>query len=533
MSITYDKKTNIWYAESKECIYSDKISLGQIIYQQLQNFPNNVIQIDDTHNTQVTGQQALSWGIRIAQHLGNLQLGENDVVSIAANNTTYVLPAALGCLFNGTPIHTVNPRLDLDTISHCLGITKPKLIFCGGENYELLQKATSSFKPLIYTLTGHIKNISKVEDLLEVTETENSFRPVKLSGGFKQTVAILCSSGTTGKPKAICISSALFLFNDWLNTNDSVLYISSGIDWITGIFFLFSSCLRGFTRVIFSKGFEAGHFLEILKKYHITTAFLSSRYVAALVQHPGVSREALKQLQVVAFGGSALSEVNSEKLIELCTETARISFCYGSTEMGPISQRLEKRKCNSVGKLFNNTQLAIISDEGHHLGPNEVGEIVVKVPYPWIGYYGNPIETAKAMDSNGWFHSGDLGYVDDENDLFIVDRKKEILKYRGLQFSTNEIEGVIAELEGVRDVCVVSLFNEADGDLAGALVVLSEGSTLKEKDVVEYVKKRLVSPHKHLNGGAYFVDKLPQNQNGKLIKKEASKLLKRLALNQN
>uniref|UniRef100_A0A1I8MD21 AMP-binding enzyme n=1 Tax=Musca domestica TaxID=7370 RepID=A0A1I8MD21_MUSDO len=353
--------------------------------------------------------------------------------------------------------------------------------------------------------------------------------PAKLSKGVEQTVAILCSSGTTGKPKAVCISSSLFLFYDWINNNESVLYISSGIDWITGIYFLFSSCIRGFTRIIFNRTFEASHFLEILKKYQITTAFLSSRYVAALVQHPDVSREHLKHLKSITFGGSALSEVNSEKLIQLCSESAKISFCYGSTEMGPISQRCEKRKFNSVGKLFNNLQLAIVDDEGQHLEPNEIGEILVKMPYTWNGYYGNPQESAKAVDGQGWFHSGDVGYVDDEHDLFIVDRKKEILKYRGLQFSTNEIEGVIAELKGVRDVCVVSVFNETDGDLAGALVVLAEGSSLKQQDVIDHVKQRLVSPHKHLNAGAYFVDKLPQNLNGKLIKKEASELLRKLA----
>ncbi|XP_061392263.1 uncharacterized protein LOC133327738 [Musca vetustissima] len=354
-------------------------------------------------------------------------------------------------------------------------------------------------------------------------------KPVKLSKGIHQTVAILCSSGTTGKPKAVCISSSLFLIHDWVNNYDSVLYISSGIDWITGIFFLFSSCIVGFTRIIFNRSFEAGHFLEILQKYKITTAFLSSRYVAALVQHPNVSRESLKHLKAITFGGSTLSEVNSEKLIQLCTESAQIGFCYGSTEMGPISQRLEKRKFNSVGKLFNNLQMAIVTDDGQHCGPNEIGEIVIRMPHPWNGYYNNPLETEKAFDSRGWFHSGDLGYVDDEHDLFIVDRKKEILKYRGMQFSTNEIEGVIAELQGVRDVCVVSMVNETDGDLAGALVVLADGSALKERHIIEHVKKRLVSPHKHLNAGAYFVDKLPQNLNGKLIKKEARELLKILS----
>ncbi|XP_075157729.1 putative 4-coumarate--CoA ligase 1 [Haematobia irritans] len=528
MKTLFDKNNKVWIAAPDQSIHSGDQSLGQLVYRRLLEFPNKVIQIDDDSKQQVTSHQALTWGVRIALHLEKLQFNHSDIVGISARNSSYILPIVLGCLFNGTPLHAVNAMLDKDTLSYCLSLTKPIIIFCDSNNYEVLKRATDTYKPMFYTIATNISNVPTVLDLLKETENEELYLPQGTAMGDNQTVAILCSSGTTGKPKAACLPSSVFLAKDWINTKDSITYVSSGIDWITGMYFLITNCIIGYTRIISSKGFEPEHFLELVEKYKISTVFLSSRYLASLTNHPSTTNERLKFLKFLSFGGSPLSKATCEKFLQLCGKRIELHASYGTTEMGLIAHTNGLEKIKSVGHLANSLTMAIHNENGHHLLHNQVGEIVIKGPSAWNGYFNNRSETEKSLDANGWFHTGDLGYMDDDNEIFIVDRKKEILKYQGMQYWPREIEEVITELEGVQDVCVVSILLENLGDIAGALVVLGEGSKLAEQDIVNHVRARLISEHKCLNAGAYFVEKLPQNLNGKILKKNSQDLLRKL-----
>lgn len=203
-----------------------------------------------------------------------------------------------------------------------------------------------------------------------------------------------------------------------------------------------------------------------------------------------------------------------------------IGISYAITEVGMISIDIGLKRSGSVGKMTPNVQLRIVDEQGRNLNSNEIGEILVHCPYPWAGYYGNPEETQRVMDSLGWYHTGDLGYMDGENFLYIVDRKKDIMKYNGFQYWPGEIENAIRELADVIDCCVVGIFNERYGDVAGALVLKKSGSQLSTQQVVQHVRSRLVEPHKQLHNGVYFVDKLPQNCNGKVLKREAKEIFK-------
>lgn len=323
------------------------------------------------------------------------------------------------------------------------------------------------------------------------------------------------------------------MFLHRLLTSDTIVYIGSGIDWYTGLWFLINNCLSSCTRIISKRLFDTTYFLELVKKYKISYAFLSSRYVAMIVSHPLATKENLSTLKGIQFGGSNLSEATLKRFMTLFSEDVIVSFGYGVTEMGAIAFSMDKSRPKSVGKLMPNLQLRIINENGENLPPNEIGEVLVYSPIKWRGYYGNPEETARSLDSQGWFHTGDLGYMDGEHFLYLVDRKKEILKYHDLHYWPNEIEHVVAELPDVMDVCVVSVFDEKQGDAAGALVVKKENSSLTTEEIVQYVKKRLVVPQKQLNAGAYFVKELPYNANNKCLRNKAKEILKNLVENKN
>ena len=314
-------------------------------------------------------------------------------------------------------------------------------------------------------------------------------------------------------------------------TNDAVVFIASGIDWYTGLWFLINNCLSGCTRIITKRLFDPDYFLQLVKEYKITYSFLSSRYVAVLVSHPGATKENLKSLKAVQFAGSNLSETTLKRFANLFEDNVIISFGYGVTEFGCIAFNTDKTRAKAVGKLMPNLKLRIVSEEGKNLAINEIGEVLINSNVIWRGYYNNPTETSQALDEEGWYHTGDLGYMDSDNFLYIMERKKEILKYQGHHYWPNEIENVILELPDVKEVCVVSVFDEERGDAAGALIVTHKNSSLTAEHVIQHVKQRLIEPHKQINAGAYFVDQLPYNTNNKCIRNKAKIMLENFVKN--
>jgi len=144
-----------------------------------------------------------------------------------------------------------------------------------------------------------------------------------------------------------------------------------------------------------------------------------------------------------------------------------------------------------------------------------VGEICFHNGQKWAGYYKNPDETRQIQDSENWIHTGDLGYVDKDGYLFVIDRLKDMLKYQNIMYYPSEIENVIAEMPNVLEACVFGIWDPVNGDVAAASVVKKPGTQLESQDVVEYVRKRITAKFKQLNGGALIVDQIVRSGNRK------------------
>ncbi|XP_037710365.1 luciferin 4-monooxygenase-like [Drosophila subpulchrella] len=199
---------------------------------------------------------------------------------------------------------------------------------------------------------------------------------------------------------------------------------------------------------------------------------------------------------------------------------AMLTSNYALTVFGVIARNVTNSKFSSSGRPFQGVRIHIVDDFGKNLTYNQVG-VYVHTGRPWNRYYGNPEESSRFQDSEGWFHTGHLGYFDSDNFLYIVDRKKQVLKYQGLQYYIPEIEDVISELPQVQNVCVVGIYNERVGDEAGALVVISKGSVVTAQEIVHHVANRLPANQKQLHAGVRFTEKLPANANEKTLRKAA------------
>ncbi|XP_073847050.1 luciferin 4-monooxygenase-like [Musca autumnalis] len=521
LAVNYDKHNKIWSGPNIAPLHNiEHHSVGRILYGHLRTHPKNVLLIDEEDDRHVTNQEALTWGIRIALFLKSRRLRYDDVVGIAARNTTYLTSVALGCFFNCTPFHGVNPAYQEDALSHCFGITKPSIIFCDGSDYFKIKSATKLFKPDIYTISEHIEGVPSVLELLEPNPKEYFYQPEKLTLGADQTVCILCSSGTTGLPKAVTISVHKLIFENPILTSDDVIYTSTALDWLSGLAITVSNVYTCCTRVITRKPFTPEHFIEMVKKYKITNATIFPVQAVALRECALFTTENVSSIKLLGCGGGYISKQTLAQIQSILPKTF-IYFGYGLTEAGAISGNIGLARGNSVGKLLPNIRLRIVDDDGKNLGPNEFGEIWVNFPFHWAGYYGNPIATQRIYDSSGWLRTGDLGYMDEDGFLFVTDRKKDILKYKGLHFWPGEIENVVRELPEVLDCCVVGVYDESSDHVPGALVVKKKGCNITAEQIVNHVKERLVEPQKQLHNGVYFVESLPHNNNGKLLKREA------------
>lgn len=190
---------------------------------------------------------------------------------------------------------------------------------------------------------------------------------------------------------------------------------------------------------------------------------------------------------------------------------------YGCSELGSCCTSGEITAPNANGHVRENYELKIIDEQSNNLGVWETGEIVVKRPTPWLGYFGNDAATDHIW-SDGQLLTGDLGYFDEKGTLYIVGRKKYIMKYQGFQYSPNEIEQVILELSDVVEVCVCGIPDFISIDLPAAAVVKKNGSSLSENEISEYVHRKM-PVYKQLHGGVYFMDEIPKTVNGKSLRK--------------
>lgn len=261
------------------------------------------------------------------------------------------------------------------------------------------------------------------------------------------------------------------------------------------------------------------YLVRLVDKYKISALVLNPRSMSALVNCPAANPESLASLRSVFYSGGITSVSTLQRCQNLC-ENANFSQIYATTESGNISMALGLDHGSSAGRPMPGVKVRIVGEKGENMTHNQVGEIYAHTGLPWKGYYGNPEETLRMQDSEGWFHTGDLGYFDDQNLLYIVDRCKDILKYQAYHFWPSEIEQVILELGQVQDVCVVGIYEEKVGDEAGALVLKRKGSAIRAEEILDHVARRLPE-YKHLHAGVQFTDEMPTNPNGKILRKAA------------
>lgn len=335
-------------------------------------------------------------------------------------------------------------------------------------------------------------------------------------------VALPYSSGTTGLPKGVMLTHRNLVANVCqvnpnlgLTAEDTVIAVLPFFH-IYGMEILLNSALYNGSTVVTMPRFDLAGFLQTMQDYGVTHAFLVPPIILALAKHPMVADYDLSKLKIIDSGAAPLGAELSHACAERLGCVVRQG--YGMTETSPVTHGHppERIKDGSVGQCAPNTESKIVDIvSGAELGPHEQGEICVRGPQIMLGYLNRPEATAAMIDAEGWLHTGDIGYADDEGYFYVVDRLKELIKYKGFQVAPAELEGLLLTHPAIADAAVIPSPDEEAGEVPKAFVVLKDATTPAE--IMAYVEAR-VAPYKKLRR-LEIVEMIPKSSAGKILRR--------------
>ncbi|XP_046734569.1 4-coumarate--CoA ligase 1-like [Diprion similis] len=451
-----------------------------------------------------------------------------DVVAICSEHHLDAVLSYFASLYLGATFSLSNASLEIADLHHRFTILRPKMIFVSENAVTAVTAAakTANIDPKIIVF-GKSTDFLDFESVIAESSADQvknfECTPIESS---REIASIMFSSGTTGLSKGAGISHASLLMQACTTSEQfgmtGQICLHFGIfDWITTIHFIFMSLSLGIPRLIV-KAFEEHSACALMEKYKVNWVFMSPSMINKLVKSDALDTHDLSSLNRIIYGGAPLSATSYEALSKYLPK-AQIIGAYGMTELGgyfaiqPINSRLD----GSCGKILYNAQLKVIdTDSGRVLGARKKGELLLRTDFMMHSYYKNLEDTAKLIDEEGWIHSGDIGYYDENGNIFVIDRMKELVKYHDHHIYPSEIESLLLTHPRVKEVAVVGQPRPGADDLLMAFVVTTADSFNISNEVigaelVDLVATKL-SDYKRLRGGVKFLEHMPKSPTGKI-----------------
>ncbi|KAI2050096.1 hypothetical protein LOZ43_004989 [Ophidiomyces ophidiicola] len=493
---------------------------------------------------------------------------KGDVLAIFSPNTIDIPPVIWGTHWAGGVVSPVNPAYTADELAFQLRGTKARVIAtqisCLPTAIEAARKVGIPEDRIILIgderhPTAKYKHFTSIQNISRAIR----YAKTKINPG-KDLAFLVYSSGTTGVPKGVMLSHKNIVTNihQMSAGEENNLTWNGGADGkgdrllaflpfyhIYGMLlakrssklsltFVGLTCLvhnavfSGLHVVVMAK-FDIERWCSHVQNYRITFSYIVPPVVLLLTKHPIVDKYDLSTLRMMNSGAAPLTH----ELVESTYARIKcgIKQGYGLSETSPTTHALSwndwRRRIGSVGKLLPNLEAKYMTSPEDDSAPQEVpigqvGELYVRGPNVFMGYLDNPAATAACISPDGWFRTGDVGYEDEEGFLFITDRVKELIKYKGFQVAPAELEGLLTDYEAVQDAAVIGIESEEHGsEVPRAYIVpnpkiIPPGRRTPEEaaKIAQWLQGK-VAPHKRLRGGVRFVDEIPKSVSGKILRR--------------
>ncbi len=507
------------FSSPHEIVTIPETSLAAYVLQRAHEFGDKPALIDGSSGRTITYEELCPTIAKLAVGFSSHGFGRDDVLAIYSPNTPeYALAFLAVAMLGGAT--TMVPPLFTDTE------VKTQLRDSGA-NYlltipQLLDKANQAVQG---SKIRQIFVIGEAEGAVPFTSllAHNGPLPEIKINARSDLVALPYSSGTTGFPKGVMLTHYNLVSmlcqlhaSGALTENDTMvcvvpMYHLYGLHVVVNL-----GLSQGATIVILPR-YNLGQFLRTLERYGVTVAPLVPPLVLELSRAPEVGNHDLSKLRLIHCGAAPLaSEVAAACSARL---GCPIRYGYGLTEVSPLSHSSLPSipdKQGSVGYCLPNTECKIVDYvTGVELGPNQEGEIWVRGPQVMKGYLGNNHATAEMICEDGWLRTGDIGYAEEDGRLFVVDRLKELIKYKGRQVAPAELEAILLSHPAIADAGVIPSPDEEAGEVPKAFVVLKGAATTAE--IMEFVSAR-VAQHKRIRR-VEFVSEIPKSPAGKILRR--------------
>lgn len=316
MEVKYDPVEKTWSGPQLQSIYNPKTSIGEIIFCSLKRNPKNVAQINADDQVTLTYEQILAKSILVAENLAQLGFIRGDIIALVSRNNSELSSIFFGCLMQGLVVNTLDPTFLTDDILHMFKATKPKLVFCEAHNEVYVKEAIAQLS-LVSKIVIIGDNISNGDITLEQlyqpvdVDVEKPFYPTLISNPKTTTALIVCSSGTTGLPKGVCLSHSQvvsYLTHNPILSNQDVMLAFSSLYWVTGIMTLMQGTVAGAKRIVTTRPFSPDFLLDLIEQYKLTYIFSPPSYVADLMEHPRTKTTDFSSVTCYLTGGSLVLE---------------------------------------------------------------------------------------------------------------------------------------------------------------------------------------------------------------------------------
>jgi acyl-CoA synthetase (AMP-forming)/AMP-acid ligase II len=498
------------------------VTLQDYLFEHAATHADKAALIDGPSGRTVTYGQLVGAVRRTAAGLAARRFGKGDVFAIYSPNLPEYAIAFLGVATAGGVNTTVNPLYTADELKRQLVGSGAKFLVTVPQFLETAREAA------IGTSVEEVFVFGEAEGATPFTALANSDGdpPDVDIDPLEDLVALPYSSGTTGLPKGVMLTHRNLVAN--LCQTHSVEQLSDAevligilpFYHIYGMTVIMSGAIRAGATIVTMPRFDLEQFLDLVQRHSVTIGYLVPPIVLALAKHPLVDNYDISTLRNILSGAAPLPEPVATACVD--RHGLMLRQGYGLTETSPVTHANGKDveiKITSVGCAIPNTEYRVVDlGTGTDAETGQLGEVWLRGPQVMKGYLNNPEATSDMIDGDAWLHSGDIGYADTDGYLFVVDRVKELIKYKGMQVAPAELEGVIQAHAAVADVAVIPVPDLEAGEIPKAFVVLRPNAQATAEEIMAHVADQ-VAPHKKVRR-VEFIDAIPKVPSGKILRRE-------------
>lgn len=505
-----------------------EVSVCQLLKKTAESLPHKVAVTDPQGGRELTFGDIDRESDALARTFLHWGVERGDRISFFMSNGWEYFVAFYAAMKVGAIVSPMNPAFREREVKKQVMDAESRILLVQQDLFPTVERALPDLPTLekIIVTRGRGRDDGKVYGLIDLLEkTPECPFPTPPAISPKEDLAVLpYSSGTAGLSKGVMITHFNLVANTLQSMNaveareDDILISFLPFNHIYGLtYFLCGSIYSGARQVVMGR-FNAEECLRLMEKYRVTLFFGVQPALLAFLNLPNLGSYNLSSLRYIWIGAAPLAAAVAQTIREKFG--VPVARHYGLSEASPTTHCNfpDSPKDGSVGIAVSDLEDRIMDMEKGEteMQAGEPGELAVRGPNVFQGYWKHPEDTKLAL-RGGWLYTGDIAWKDEEGYIFILDRKKEMIKYRGYQIAPAELEAIIMEHPGVKDCAVVGIPQENLEEIPKAFVVLREGHDLDAEEIKAFVAER-VAPYKKIRDVAFILE-IPKNPSGKILRR--------------